>query len=216
MPDHGFVNFDDEIPLYISGFGPRSLGLAGAHGDGAVLSIPPNIAAMNKVWELLERGAAEEGRTIDRDDYLTCSLTTIVVLDDGETIRSPRVKAEAGAMAMATVHYAYDQYRQYGRAPSAHLSELWDDYAAMLADHEERRIHQRVHAGHNCWVIPEEERFVTPELIDATCLVGTADQLIDRIAELQERGLDQLMILPNFEPRYDVLERVGRDIIPHV
>ena len=29
MPDKGFVNFDDPIPLYVSGFGPRSLGLAG-------------------------------------------------------------------------------------------------------------------------------------------------------------------------------------------
>ena len=40
MPDKGFVNFDDPIALYVSGFGPRSLGLAGKHGDGAVLSMP--------------------------------------------------------------------------------------------------------------------------------------------------------------------------------
>ena len=29
MPDRGFVNFQDPIPLYVSGFGPRSLGWAG-------------------------------------------------------------------------------------------------------------------------------------------------------------------------------------------
>ena len=38
MPDKGFVNFEDPIPLYISGFGPRSLGLAGKYGDGAVIA----------------------------------------------------------------------------------------------------------------------------------------------------------------------------------
>ena len=43
MPDKGFVNFDDPIPLYVSGFGPRSLGLAGKHGDGAI-SAPPRQA----------------------------------------------------------------------------------------------------------------------------------------------------------------------------
>ena len=37
MPDAGFVNFDDPIPLYVSGFGPRSLGLAGKYGDGGGL-----------------------------------------------------------------------------------------------------------------------------------------------------------------------------------
>ena len=85
MGDAGFVDFDDPIPLYVSGFGPRSLGLAGQYGDGAVLSVPPDGSATARVWELIEAGAAEAGRTIDRSDYLMCSLTTIVVLDDGET-----------------------------------------------------------------------------------------------------------------------------------
>ena len=86
----------------------------------------------------------------------------------------------------------------------------------MLSDYDAERIHQRIHAGHNCWVIPEEERFVTSKLIDATCIVGTASEVIERLQQLEERGLDQLMILPNFDPRYQVLERVGKDIIPHV
>ena len=39
MPDRGFVNFADRIPLYVSGFGPKSLGLAGRFGDGVVMRI---------------------------------------------------------------------------------------------------------------------------------------------------------------------------------
>ena len=57
---------------------------------------------------------------------------------------------------------------------------------------------------------------MTPELIDATCIVGTADQIIDRLVELDERGLDQLMILPNFDPRFEVLEKIGQEIIPNL
>ena len=218
MPDAGFVNFDDPIPLYISGFGPRSLGLAGQYGDGAVLSVPPDGSATARVWEFIEAGAAEAGRTIDRSDYLMCSLTTIVVLDDGETLASQRERVyhEAGAFAMASVHYSYDQYRQYGRAPGTRLEAIWDEYCAMLDDTDPERIHQRIHAGHNCWVLQEETQFLTDELIDATCIVGTAEMVTERLVDLGERGLDQIMILPNFNPRYEVLERVGREILPRV
>ncbi|WP_419947150.1 hypothetical protein [Candidatus Poriferisodalis sp.] len=65
-------------------------------------------------------------------------------------------------------------------------------------------------------MLPEEARFLTDELIDATCIVGTADQVAERLEDPGERGLDQIMILPNFDPRYDVLERVGREIIPRL
>ena len=65
-------------------------------------------------------------------------------------------------------------------------------------------------------MIPEEERFVTRSLIEASCLVGTADQIIDRLGALSAAGLDQVMILPSFEPRYEVIERVARDVLPAI
>ena len=117
---------------------------------------------------------------------------------------------------MATLHYSYDQWRQFGKEPPPLLRDIWPDYCAMLDKVPKDRLHQRIHAGHNCWVVPEEERFVTRELIEGTCMVGTRDELIERILELQVAGLDQIMILPAFAPRYDVLERVGREILPHV
>ncbi|MEZ5225278.1 MAG: GNAT family N-acetyltransferase [Acidimicrobiales bacterium] len=40
---------------------------AGAHGDGAVLSIPPQPEFVERVWSSIERGAAAVGRTVARD-----------------------------------------------------------------------------------------------------------------------------------------------------
>lgn len=214
MRDRGFVNFDDPIPMYVSGFGARSLGLAGGLGDGAVLPMPPNAAVMEHFWTSIEAGAADVGRSLDRDHFPTCALTTISVLDPGETVGSPRIREECGPFAMATVHFAYDQWRQLGKPPPAFLSEIWDEYCALLEEVPEERRHQRIHADHNCWVAREEERFVTADLIDATCVVGSADEIVSRLAELERVGLDQVMILPGFDPRYEVLERVGRDVIP--
>lgn len=216
MPDDGFVDFGNEIPLYISGFGPRSLALAGKHGDGAVLSIPPDPMFMDKVWGSVERGSADGGRTIDRDAFLTCSLTTIVVLEPGEATDSDRVKDLCGAFAMASLHYSYDQFRNYGRPPAGPAAAVWDDYRAVVEQVEPERRHQRVHAGHNCWVLPEERQFLTKELMEASCLIGTRDQLVERIQALGEAGLDQLMILPPFDPRYEVLETVGTEILPYI
>ena len=214
MRDKGFVNFESPIPLYVSGFGPRSLGLAGRHGDGAILAMPPNPAVMEFMWKHIETGASRAGRSIDRDRFRATALTTIAVLDEGEGIDSERVRRECGAFAMATLHYAYDQWRQLGKEPPAFAAEIWDDYCAMLDKVPGERLHQRIHAGHNCWVTPEEERFVTPALMQASCVIGTADEIVDRLRELEAAGLDQVMILPSFDPRYEVLERVAHDVMP--
>ena len=217
MAEDGFVNFGDEIPMYVSGFGPKSLALAGKHGHGAVLSVPPMPAFMERVWDGVERGAVASGRTIDRSSFFTCSLTTIVVLEDGEATDSERVKALCGAFAIASLHYTYDQFRNFGRVPtSGPVASLWDDYRAVVEATPKGLRHQRIHAGHNCWVVPDEERFVTKDLIEATCLVGTRDQLIERLRALDDAGLDQVMILPPFDPRYEVLETVGTEILPYL
>ena len=217
MPDKGFVNFDDPIPLYISGFGPKSLALAGKYGDGAVIALAANPGSMASVWHMIQEGARDDGREIGpQTDYYTTALTTMVVLDPGEAVDSPRVKAECGAMAMAGVHYAYDQFRNFGHQPPNALAGIWEDYTALLERFPAERRHQRIHAGHNCWVLEEEEQFLTPEVLTASSMVGTRDELIERIHGLEAVGLSQIMILPNFDTRFDVLERVARDVLPHV
>ena len=216
MPDDGFVNFDDEIPVYVSGFGPRSMKLAGKHGAGAVVSIPPDPAAMARVWRNVEAGAAEAGRAVDRNRFLTCSLTMMVVLEPREATDSERVRHLCGAFAMSAVHYSYDQWRNYGRPPSGPAAAVWEEYTALLDEVPEEVRHLRVHEGHSCWVVPDEERFLTRELIEASCLVGTREQLVERLRALDEAGLQQMMIIPNLEPRYEVLEQVAAEVLPHL
>ena len=151
---------------------------------------------------------------IDRHAFPVTALTTISVLEPGESLDSPRIRQECGPMAMAAVHFAYDQWRQLGKEPPSFAAGFWDEYRALIEKVPEERRHQRIHAGHNCWVLPEEERFVTPDLIESTCVVGTADDIVTRLGAFEAAGLDQVMILPGFDPRYDVLEKVGREIIP--
>ena len=140
----------------------------------------------------------------------------MVVLDEGEAVDSDRVKAECGAMAMAAVHYSYDQYRNFGHQPPNQLAGIWEDYTALLEAVPEERRHQRIHAGHNCWVLEEEERFLTPEVLTASSMIGTRDELLERLHDLAASGLNQVMILPNFDTRYENIERVATDILANV
>lgn len=217
MRDDGFVQFEPRIPIYVSGFGPRSLALAGAHGDGAVLSIPPKPEFVERVWAGIERGAAAAGRTLQREAFPLTTLTTIVVLDEGETIESPRVFEQCGAFAVSGLHYAYEQWRNFGRRPtSPAMLEVWDDYVAVVEQTPVSHRHQRIHAGHNCWVLPEEAPFVTPALMESSCMIGTADELVERLHELDRAGLDQVMMLPPLAPRYETIRRVGEELIPRL
>jgi alkanesulfonate monooxygenase SsuD/methylene tetrahydromethanopterin reductase-like flavin-dependent oxidoreductase (luciferase family) len=216
MPDKGFVNFDDLIPLYVSGFGPKSLALAGQYGHGAVMGAASS-SAVTGSWHSLNEGAARVNKTLaPGGDYYTTALTTMVVLEPGEAADSPRVRAECGAMAMASVHYAYDQFRNFGHQPPNFLAEIWQDYTTLLETYPAERRHQRIHAGHNCWVLEEEEKFLTPKVLQSSSMIGTQDQLIERLQVLSAAGLNQVMILPNFDTRFDVIEKVAKDIIPYV
>src|SRR5204862_5214560 len=41
MHEYAYMNLEPKIPLYVSGFGPRAMALAGEYGDGLVFAIPP-------------------------------------------------------------------------------------------------------------------------------------------------------------------------------
>ena len=204
MPKDGFVDFEHEIPLYVSGFGPRSIALAGKHGDGLVLGGSPTPQVLTGLKQLTGRD----------EDFEIVLLTTMVVLEPGEDSGSERVKAEAGSMAIAGLHYAYEQHVQYGNPPPAYAHDFWGDYVAQLEAVPANVRHLHVHRGHCTWVEPDEERFVTRELIEATCMVGTAGDLAARLSALGDAGLTEVMILPPLAVKEKILGDVATHIMP--
>ena len=113
---------------------------------------------------------------------------------------------------MASVHYAFDQFeisatnRQIGWPRSGHSP-------CSVANLRSESC-QRIHAGHNCWVV--RGRTISNTRRAAS---GEYDrnpgQLIERLHGLASAGLNQVMVLPNIT-RTQVLDRIGKDIIPHV
>jgi alkanesulfonate monooxygenase SsuD/methylene tetrahydromethanopterin reductase-like flavin-dependent oxidoreductase (luciferase family) len=213
MPEFDFIDLNHPIPMYVSGFGPKAQALAGEYGDGLVMSIPPRPDFMERALRNVQYGADHAGRSLDLDEFYTTSLTTAVILEPRESLTSERVLRECGPFVISSLHYIYDKVRQWGGNPPAHVRGIWDEYSRLVEQTPESHRHLRIHAGHCTYLLPEEAKFVTPELIKSTCLVGTPDEIVEQIRQLEASGLHQIMILPSLETQYGVIEQFARQVI---
>ena len=68
---------------------------------------------------------------------------------------------------------------------------MWGEYCELLDKFPAEKRHQRIHAGHSCWVLPEEEKFLTEPVLKASSMIGTRDQLIERLSDLKAAGLEK-------------------------
>ena len=60
----------------------------------------------------------------------------------------------------------------------------------------------------------KEDGDVDPVLIDRiTCLVGTPEEIIEQVRQLEQAGLKHLMLLPLFETQYGVIEDFARNVM---
>ena len=94
---------------------------------------------------------------------------------------------------------------------------VWSLKAILEAyDRHAPNISKALKNGEKVYFEPEEEKFLTKELLQATCMIGTQDDLIDQLRALNDAGLNQVMNLPSFDPRFEVLASIAEKIIPNV
>jgi 5,10-methylenetetrahydromethanopterin reductase len=213
MADLGYVNLEDRVPIIVSGFGPKSQALAGMYGDGLVTSLPPEPRAIARALETARRGAESIGRDLP-DPFPVVSLTNIVVLQPGEEVTSERIIEENGPYVISSLHYLYDKVRQYWGEPPHHLQGMWDDYAAVVEQTPEPIRHLRIHDGHCTFLRDDERPFVTEELIRQTCIVGTPEELVVKLGELEAAGLDEVMMLPAPGTQVRVAQQFAEQVMP--
>lgn len=63
---------------------------------------------------------------------------------------------------------------------------------------------------------PGEAELIDAELIRATCLVGTADELVERIRELERQGLQELMFATGVAAKWRFAEEFARRVMARV
>jgi 5,10-methylenetetrahydromethanopterin reductase len=191
----GLINTQDEIPLHVSAFGPRTRAMAARLAAGWLNFIGNaetalrEVAAMREEWRQAGRALA---------DLRATAFTLGCVLQDGEGADSPRAMAQAGPRAAVTLHRAADQALS-GLAPGTSMpsrlrSEL-DGYVALARGFEpaDARYLQN-HRGHLLFVKPEERPYVTAELIRATSFTAPEAEIKQRIDDLRGAGYTEFTI----------------------
>jgi probable F420-dependent oxidoreductase len=184
------------IEMHVAGYGPRVLAVAGRIGDGVVIQLAdPDI--IRWTMDTARAAAAEAGRDPAALKCIVCAPTHI---SDDLAVAREQVR---WFPAMVSNHVR-DLIARYG-ADGQVVPRALTDYvpAETHYDYDE---HSRVGARHGA--------FVSDEICDRFCVIGTPEQASEKLAELEAIGVDQFNIYLMTEGQERTLEMYGREIIP--
>ena len=215
--DRHFINLDDPVPIYVAANGPKACELAGEFGDGWVTAGGIN-ARIGGRMARIHAGAERAGRTLP-PTFHTVSLSSSCVLRRGEPLTSERVINHTGAQVTSALHFAYENWKLRGEPDDAippFFRNVWDDYLKRVSGFSlpENARFRQIHDGHGTFMQPDERRYVTPEAIRGTCLVGEPDELIERIRAMEAAGFKEVMILPPADFQRDVYRDFAELVMP--
>ena len=211
-----YVNTGPPIPVYVAADGPKALAEAGRSGDGWITTLQFAGAMFNAAEVFSASLQVVREATDNAADPYTIWSTTICVLTPGESVTSERVLRRVGAHAMMPFHSYADNPAIGERLPEFIKERLPIYEQKVLARFDPDRRHQETHRGHLSHLLEGEAAVLTEQIIRATCLVGTADEVVNVLAELETAGLKNLSLwVPPDDTRDAVLE-VEREIMPRL
>jgi alkanesulfonate monooxygenase SsuD/methylene tetrahydromethanopterin reductase-like flavin-dependent oxidoreductase (luciferase family) len=215
--DRYFINLDNRIPIYVAANGPKACQATGAYGDGWITVGGQEEVVKPKLAQIAA-GAKAIGRTLPKN-FHNAVLTSGCVLRPGEKINSDRVIDETGAWAMAELHFFYEIWKDLGEKDEvipAHVAGIWEQYLKRVNSYSlpEKARFRQIHDGHCTFVQPEERKFVTPELLRGSSLVGTPDEIIDKIRAMGKAGMHEVTLLPNADRARNVLRDFAEMVMP--
>ena len=188
-----------ELEVWVAGYGPRALALAGEVGDGFILQLAdPQIVE----WTIKAvRDAAEKaGR-----DPATITMC----------IAAPAYVGEDTPTSMAHMR---DQCRWFGGMVGNHVADLVGRYGATsevpaalteyIAGRQGYDYNQHGQAGNT------HADFVPDEIVDRFCVLGPVEEQVRRLEELRELGVDQFAVYLQHDGKDATLQAYGEHVIP--
>jgi probable F420-dependent oxidoreductase len=186
---------DPPIPMYVAGYGPKALAVAGRVSDGVIIQLADPV-----IIEWIMATAREAAEQAGRDpDALECIVgAPSKVSDDIVSCRE-----EVRWFPAMVSNHVMDLIEKYG----------WNsDIPSELTDFVKTRKgydykdHSRVGAKHG--------EFVTDEIAERFSVIGNSEQCADKLRQLEAVGVDQFNIYLMTHGQEETLEAYGREIIP--
>src|SRR5439155_23785115 len=211
-PNHGYINLQDKIPIYLAADGPNALEMVGELADGWV-TVLSNAERFREKFESVRKGAQRAGRSIE--NLPNAVLTSGCILRDGESATSPRVIERMGPFAIVFLHALWEQSTVAAGLP-APLIKLWeryrDEYVAKMKTPADKR-YLEVHEGHLIYMKPGEEKYVDDTLVRSMTLTGRGDEVIARLKALEAAGVKQVAIQVVWPHGREMIEDFSREVI---
>jgi probable F420-dependent oxidoreductase len=186
---------EPEIPLYVAGYGPKALAVAGRVSDGVIIQLADPVI-VQWIMSTAREAAEKEGRD---PDALECIVgAPSKVGDDMVAIRE-----EVRWFPAMVSNHVMDLIERYGW--NSDIPSELTDFVKVRKGYD-YKDHSRVGAKHG--------EFVTDEICDRFCVIGTAEQCTDKLRELEGVGVDQFNLYLMTHGRDEVLRTYGSEIIP--
>jgi 5,10-methylenetetrahydromethanopterin reductase len=211
-PNHGYINLQDQIQIYLAADGPKALELVGELADGwvTVLSGPERF---REKFQSVSKGAQRAGRSVE--NLPNAVLTSGCILRDGESATSPRVIERMGPFAIVFLHALWEQSAVAAALPGG-LTNLWEryreEYVAKMKTPPDRR-YLEVHEGHLIYMKPGEEKYVDETLVRSVTLTGRGEEIIARLKALEAAGVKQVAIQVVWPHGREMIEDFSRAVI---
>jgi 5,10-methylenetetrahydromethanopterin reductase len=190
-PDLKLIDIDHEVPLWFSAFGPKAKAIAAELNAGwlnfGAQGAVDSLDEMREIWVAAGRDQSA----------LKANLFFLGAVLDGNAARDEdRLMAQAAPLTAVMFHNMADDVGAMGgrNLPQGPLSNIVSEYLQVHDQYEPADAKYLAnHRGHLMFVRPEETH-ITPDLVKATTMSGTHDELVTRLRQLQSAGYDQVTV----------------------
>ncbi len=191
----GWARKEPRIPMYLAGYGPKALAVAGRVSDGVIVQLADPVI-IEWIMDVARKAAEQAGRD-------PAALECIVGAPSHVTDDLADAREQVRWFPAMVSNHVMDLIEQYG----------WDsDIPSELTDFVKTRKgydyadHSRVGAAHGA--------FVSDEICDRFCVIGTAAQCTAKLRELEAIGVDQFNVYLMTHGQDEDLRAYGKEIIP--
>lgn len=192
-----------QLPVWMAAYGPKALKMAGEEADGFILQLADPYLTQYMI-KAVRDAAAGAGR--DPSEVKICVAAPAYVTADD----SPEALA-----------HAREECRWFGGMVGNHVADLvtkYGEHSSMVPDEltDYIKARQGYDYAHHGRTGNPDTAFVPDEIVDRFCLIGTAQDQVEKLRALRDLGVDQFALYAMHDAKEEVIDAYGEHVIPAV
>ncbi|MFE6802453.1 TIGR03842 family LLM class F420-dependent oxidoreductase [Streptomyces sp. NPDC057696] len=192
-----------QLPVWMAAYGPKALKMAGEEADGFILQLADPYLTQYMI-KAVRDAAAGAGR--DPSEVKICVAAPAYVTADD----SPEALA-----------HAREECRWFGGMVGNHVADLvtkYGEHSSMVPDEltDYIKARQGYDYAHHGRTGNPDTAFVPDEIVDRFCVIGTAQDHVEKLRALRDLGVDQFALYAMHDAKEEVIDAYGEHIIAAV